>query len=123
VADGVGWQKYDGSAERLIESAGGSAVALARTLTLDFSSFRDEAVYQGRIGTSRIICSLAREKGRSFGFCDSAVLETSSNYARRDLVRWSHSPLQNVITNEEWDGRAGQLSRDKDLEILGTSTI
>ncbi len=40
-------ENYDGKASRLVAAARGSAAALARLMTESFSSFRDEAVYQG----------------------------------------------------------------------------
>jgi hypothetical protein len=40
-------ENYDGKASQLVGAARCSAVALARLLATNFSSFRDEAVYQG----------------------------------------------------------------------------
>jgi Queuosine salvage protein len=40
--------KYNGRASELVAGAGGSAVKLVRTLAADFSSFRDQAAYQGQ---------------------------------------------------------------------------
>jgi hypothetical protein len=40
--------KYNGRASELVAAAGGSAIKLVRTLAADFSSFRDEAMYQGQ---------------------------------------------------------------------------
>ncbi len=40
--------KYDGRASELVTVAGGSAIKLVRMLANDFSSFRDQATYQGR---------------------------------------------------------------------------
>ncbi|WP_051185116.1 queuosine 5'-phosphate N-glycosylase/hydrolase [Desulfatiglans anilini] len=39
---------YDGRAERLVRSAGRSALALVRRLASDFASFRDTAFYSGK---------------------------------------------------------------------------
>ncbi len=40
--------KYNGRASALVAGAGGSAIKLVRMLVADFSSFRDQATYQGQ---------------------------------------------------------------------------
>ena len=41
-------EKYKGQASELVAAAGGSALKLVRVLASDFSSFRDQATYQGQ---------------------------------------------------------------------------
>jgi hypothetical protein len=40
--------KYHGRASEMVEAAGGSAIKLVRMLAAEFSSFRDQATYQGQ---------------------------------------------------------------------------
>jgi hypothetical protein len=80
-------ERYAGRPCRLVEAAGGSAVALVRLLARELPSFRDEADYRGRkvcfykraqILTADLWCSF---QGRSWGdFADIDRLTAFADY-------------------------------------------